>query len=239
MTKVQALQCFFHDERLACRFSERYERRTSESRLSPHPVGNAASRGKRGPHPRPSSPRPSSPDPLHLLTGRRGRTASRDSKDEGGQQDRPSWVPLSRGGGWGGRERGRGEGLGRGRSEAELAPLGVCGHAGLFGDARDLWRLGLEWLAPGRLLKPEGVAAALAGGGPFALGWWRRTLRGSAGPALSPTAFGHTGFAGNCFWIDPEGRRIFVMLAARCDPAANMNHWRRRFNSAAARAYSK
>jgi CubicO group peptidase (beta-lactamase class C family) len=115
---------------------------------------------------------------------------------------------------------------------------GVCGHAGLFGDARDLWRLGVEWLAPGRLLKPEGVTAALAGGGPFALGWWRRILRGSAGPALPPTAFGHTGFAGNSFWIDPEGRRIFVMLASRCDPAADMNHWRRRFNSAAARSIS-
>jgi CubicO group peptidase (beta-lactamase class C family) len=113
---------------------------------------------------------------------------------------------------------------------------GVCGHAGLFGSARDLWRLGVEWLAPGRLLKPEGVTAALAGSGPFALGWWRRTLRGSAGPALPSTAFGHTGFAGNSFWIDPEGRRIFVMLASRCDPAADMNHWRRRFNSAAARS---
>jgi CubicO group peptidase (beta-lactamase class C family) len=115
---------------------------------------------------------------------------------------------------------------------------GVCGHAGLFGDARDLWRLGVEWLAPGRLLKPEGVTAALAGSGPFALGWWRRTLRGSAGPALPPTAFGHTGFAGNSFWIDPEGRRIFVMLASRRDPAVDMNHWRRRFNSAAARSIS-
>jgi CubicO group peptidase (beta-lactamase class C family) len=113
---------------------------------------------------------------------------------------------------------------------------GVCGHAGLFGDARDLWRLGVEWLAPGRLLKPEGVTAALAGSGPFALGWWRRTLRGSAGLALPSTAFGHTGFAGNSFWIDPEGRRIFVMLASRCDPAADMNPWRRRFNSAAARS---
>jgi CubicO group peptidase (beta-lactamase class C family) len=113
---------------------------------------------------------------------------------------------------------------------------GVCGHAGLFGGARDLWRLGVEWLAPGRLLKPEGVTAALAGRGPFALGWWRRTLRGSAGPALPSTAFGHTGFAGNSFWIDPEGRRIFVMLASRCDPAADMNHWRRRFNSAAAQS---
>jgi CubicO group peptidase (beta-lactamase class C family) len=116
---------------------------------------------------------------------------------------------------------------------------GLCGHAGLFGGARDLWRLGLEWLAPGRLLKREGVAAALAGGGPFALGWWRRTLRGSAGPALPSTAFGHTGFAGNSFWIDPEGRRIFVMLASRCDPAVDMNHWRRRFHSAAAGSISR
>ncbi|HEY4589555.1 MAG TPA: serine hydrolase [Thermoanaerobaculia bacterium] len=118
-----------------------------------------------------------------------------------------------------------------------LARIGeTCGHAGLFGGARDLWKLGAEWLAPGRLLKPEGVAAALGGGGRFALGWWRRSLRGSAGKALSPSAFGFTGFAGNSFWIDPEGRRIFVMLASRCDPAADINHWRRRFNSAAARS---
>ena len=110
---------------------------------------------------------------------------------------------------------------------------GVCGHAGLFGGARDLWRLGVEWLAPGRLLTPEGVAGALSGGGPFALGWWRRTLRNSAGRALPPTAFGHTGFAGNSFWIDPEGRRVFVMLASRRDPSIDVNRWRRRFHTLA------
>jgi CubicO group peptidase (beta-lactamase class C family) len=112
----------------------------------------------------------------------------------------------------------------------------VCGHAGLFGGARDLWRLGADWLAPGRLLKPEGVAAALSEGGRFALGWWRRTLRGSAGRALSPSAFGHTGFAGNSLWIDPahpEGR-IFVLLGSRIDPSMDMNRWRRRFHSVAA-----
>jgi serine-type D-Ala-D-Ala carboxypeptidase len=110
----------------------------------------------------------------------------------------------------------------------------ICGHAGLFGGARDLWRLGAEWLAPGRLLHPEGVAAALEGGGRFALGWWRRTLRGSAGRSLSPTAFGHTGFAGNSFWIDPERGRIFVLLGSRLDPSMDMNRWRRRFHTAAA-----
>ncbi|HEV8581999.1 MAG TPA: serine hydrolase domain-containing protein [Thermoanaerobaculia bacterium] len=111
---------------------------------------------------------------------------------------------------------------------------GVCGHAGLFGGVRDLWRLGAEWLAPGRMLKPEGVADALRGGGPFALGWRRRTLRGSAGRALPPTAFGHTGFAGNSLWIDPERRQVFVLLASRLDPATDMNRWRRRFHTLAA-----
>lgn len=110
---------------------------------------------------------------------------------------------------------------------------GLCGHAGLFGGARDLWRLATEWLAPGRLLKPEGVAAALSGGGPFALGWWRRTLRGSAGRALPPTAFGHTGFAGNSLWIDPDRRRIYALLGSRLDPAMDMQRWRRRFHTLA------
>ncbi len=56
------------------------------------------------PRPRPSSPRPSSPVPSHPPS----------PGEEGEQPDNPSGVPLSRGGGWGGRERGRGEGLGRG-----------------------------------------------------------------------------------------------------------------------------
>ena len=113
--------------------------------------------------------------------------------------------------------------------------VGVCGHAGLFGSARDLWRLAVEWLEPGRLLKPADVAAALAGGGSFALGWRRRTLRNSAGRALPSTAFGLTGFAGNSFWIDPERRCVFLMLGSRLDPSSDVNRWRRRFNTAASR----
>jgi serine-type D-Ala-D-Ala carboxypeptidase len=114
---------------------------------------------------------------------------------------------------------------------------GVFGQAGLFGGARDLWRLGAEWLAPGRLLKPEGVAKALSGGGSFAHGWWRRTFRNSAGRALSRSSFGHTGFAGNSLWIDPEARRVLVLLSSRLDPTSNINRWRRRFHSVAARAF--
>jgi CubicO group peptidase (beta-lactamase class C family) len=109
----------------------------------------------------------------------------------------------------------------------------TSGHAGLFGGARDLWRLGAEWLAPGRVLTAQGVAAALGGGGPFALGWWRRALRGSAGRALSPAAFGHTGFAGNSFWIDPQRGRVLVLLGSRLDPFFDMDRWRRRFHRVA------
>lgn len=110
----------------------------------------------------------------------------------------------------------------------------VAGHVGLFGRARDLHVLAAEWLAPGRLLEPVRVTAALTGGRSFALGWWRRTLRGSAGPALPPSSVGHTGFAGNSLWIDRERRRIYILLTARTDPRCDMNRWRRRFHRRAA-----
>lgn len=114
----------------------------------------------------------------------------------------------------------------------------LLGFAGLFGTAAALWRLGAEWLEPRLLLHSEAVAAALAGGGPFALGWWRRRSRGGAGgPALSAGSFGHTGFAGGSLWIDPRRSRVLVLLAHRLDPAINLNRWRRRFHAAAARAF--
>jgi CubicO group peptidase (beta-lactamase class C family) len=109
----------------------------------------------------------------------------------------------------------------------------VAGHVGLFGRASDLRALGAEWLAPGRLLEPVRVTAALSGGRSFALGWWRRTLRGSAGPALPPSSVGHTGFAGNSLWIDRERRRIYVLLTARIDARCDINRWRRRFHTRA------
>lgn len=125
---------------------------------------------------------------------------------------------------------------GNARFLVELPDFGpVAGHAGLFGRARDLWPLAAEWLAPGRLLQPEHVAAALTGGRKFALGWWRRTLRGSAGPALPPSSVGHTGFAGNSIWLDRVRGRIYVLLTARIDPRCDMNRWRRRFHTRAAR----
>ncbi|MEA2600451.1 MAG: topoisomerase [Acidobacteriota bacterium] len=97
-----------------------------------------------GAQPGPSSPRPSSPVPSQPPSpGEEGEQQerdikdSRDSRDE--QQEHPSQVPLSRGGGWGGRERGRGEG-GRGSSEAKVAPMGPGGE-GLDHLLRSAFRL--------------------------------------------------------------------------------------------------
>lgn len=115
-------------------------------------------------------------------------------------------------------------------------PEALPAHAGLFGRARDLWRLGAEWLAPRSLLKREATAAALTGS-PFYLGWWRRSLKNSAGRALHPGSFGHTGFAGGSLWIDPEERRVLVLLTHRTGPFSNMNRWRRRFHALASATY--
>ena len=148
-------------------------------------------------------------------------------------------ASLATGGGWAGTaqspERAVATPLERAGPLAAGRPL--FGHAGLFGPAAALWRLGAEWLEPRLVLENEAVAAALAGGGPFALGWWRRRHRGGGGPALSPGSYGHTGFAGGSLWIDPARSRVLVLLAYRTDPASNMNRWRRRFHAAAMRAF--
>ena len=110
--------------------------------------------------------------------------------------------------------------------------LTLCGHAGLFGRAVDLLRLGQEWLRPGRLLKPEAVRAALAGRSAFALGWWRRTLDGGGGgAALSPGSFGHTGFPGGNLWIDPRAGLVLVLCGHRLDPFGPINARRRGFHA--------
>ncbi len=112
---------------------------------------------------------------------------------------------------------------------------GLGAHAGLFAAAPALWRLAREWLVPGDLLEPAAVERALAGGGPYALGWARRRVRGPAGPALSPSAYGHAGFTGGSLWIDPERDRIHVLLAHRLKVEPGTEAWHRRFHALAAR----
>lgn len=121
---------------------------------------------------------------------------------------------------------------------------GVAGNAGLFGSASGVFRLGQEYL-PGfsRLLTAEEVRLATCDHTPGlaqarGLGWQlAATLGCSAGPALSPRAFGHTGFTGTSLWVDPERGAVFVLLGNRLHPGGrtpDLHPLRRRFHARAA-----
>ena len=111
---------------------------------------------------------------------------------------------------------------------------GVAGHAGLFGTARDVWALARTWLAdeaqPWRRDRTADLSEARG------LAWQGSRGAGSAVPAMSPRALGHTGFTGTSLWMDPERDRIWVLLTNRVHPRvrdAKFNDVRRRFHQEA------
>lgn len=127
---------------------------------------------------------------------------------------------------------------------ARRRAAGVALNAGLFGTACAVARLATAWLERDpRLLAAgsaeEAVRCQTEGlGEDRGLGWaLARTVR-SAGEALSPESFGHTGFTGSSLFVDPRTRRIYVLTAARLHPdargAEEMMAFRRRFHTLAA-----
>jgi CubicO group peptidase (beta-lactamase class C family) len=121
---------------------------------------------------------------------------------------------------------------------------GAAGHAGLFSTARETLRLAEQFI-PGstRLLKPEtcalfrkdmteGLEEARS------LAWQLAATTGStAGTALPPDSFGHTGFTGTSCWIDAGRERTFILLTnrthARPLPFVNINSVRRTLHTLA------
>ena len=123
---------------------------------------------------------------------------------------------------------------------------GVAGHAGLFSSARDLSKFAAWILAaaregrglaaadrppPGPYTRsfsarldspsPETVARFTARAAPAssrALGWDTPSGRSSAGDYFGEEAFGHTGFTGTSFWVDPELDLFVVLLTNRVNP---------------------
>ncbi|KQV94947.1 hypothetical protein ASC91_27040 [Pelomonas sp. Root1237] len=113
---------------------------------------------------------------------------------------------------------------------------GVAGHAGLFTTTADLARFARMLLAGGvgedgrRLLSEQSVALLTTPQSPPGLaeqrgmGWdiaspYARPL----GSLYPPTSFGHTGFTGCAFWLDPTSRSFFVLLSNRVHPTAGTN----------------
>lgn len=126
---------------------------------------------------------------------------------------------------------------------------GAAGHAGLFSTARDTLAMAQQFLAESsKLLTPptcklfrtnmtDGLEESRS------LAWQLAATKDStAGVDLPPDSFGHTGFTGTSLWIDPEHRRVFILLTNRTHarelPFANINAVRRRFHSLAVASLS-
>lgn len=126
---------------------------------------------------------------------------------------------------------------------------GAAGHAGLFSSAPETFVLARQFLAEStKLLAPETCLLFRTNMTPDleesrSLAWQLATTKDStAGLDLPPDSFGHTGFTGTSLWIDPQHRRVFILLTnrthARQLPFANINAVRRRFHSLAVAALS-
>ena len=112
---------------------------------------------------------------------------------------------------------------------------GVSGHAGLFSNANDLAIFSQLLLNKGeyggvRYLKPETVAlftSRFGGSTRRGLGFDMKELDTNKTQTVSEKAsantFGHTGFTGNCFWIDPDNGLIYIFLSNRTYPSMNNN----------------
>jgi CubicO group peptidase (beta-lactamase class C family) len=170
------------------------------------------------------------PDPARRRLAGRAATPASEQRLVRERGLDPRWIPA----------------VGEGRPDDGNARFlgGAAGNAGLFGTARGVWRLAAEYLeGGGHLLTPEEAASATASltpglGHERGLGWQlAATPRCSAGPALAPTAFGHSGFTGVSLWADGASRARFVLLANRVHPAhraIDLHPLRRRFHRLAA-----
>ena len=111
---------------------------------------------------------------------------------------------------------------------------GLAAHSGLFVSARSLLRFANVWLSAlageESILRRSSVAYSLSGNGPYALGWARKRVRGSAGRSLGAEAFGHVGFTGTSLWMDPDPQTVMILLGHRRSPLSELNPYRRRFH---------
>ena len=116
---------------------------------------------------------------------------------------------------------------------------GIAGHAGLFGNAEDLCKLGRVYMDTESDYLSNAVIeqslrchmAANAPGTPLpnpdrpcdltnpetrrGLGWMLKTTNSACGSEWSRRSFGHTGFTGTSLWCDPEYGLAVALLTNR------------------------
>ena len=121
---------------------------------------------------------------------------------------------------------------------------GAAGHAGLFSNAEEVFKIAQQFLPNyTTLLKPETCELFRTNFTPgmnehrsFAF-QLASTPDSTAGTKMSPESFGHLGFTGTSLWINPVKERVFILLTNRTHnhalPFVNINSVRRRFHDLA------
>lgn len=123
----------------------------------------------------------------------------------------------------------------RGYVHDEIAAFsgGVQGNAGLFSTAADIAKYGQMLLQLGFYGDEQILSSATVRlftmeknrKGNRGLGF--ELLKGFRGDEDNPwgEAFGHTGFTGTCFWVDPKENVVFVFMSNRVNPTRDNAAW--------------
>jgi beta-glucosidase-like glycosyl hydrolase/CubicO group peptidase (beta-lactamase class C family) len=119
----------------------------------------------------------------------------------------------------------------------EVAALqgGISGNAGLFSNANDLAKMLQLFLNQGeyggeRYLSVETMRLFTESKSPASrrgLGFDKPAVGNPklspCGELAPPSVYGHTGYTGTCFWIDPENQLIYIFLSNRVHPTRTNN----------------
>lgn len=103
---------------------------------------------------------------------------------------------------------------------------GLGGHAGVFGSARGVARVGQRWLETLKGLRGDKdlfkaclVQKPAQDGSSRYVGWDKVDgAESSGGKSISPLAFGHLGYTGTSLWVDPEREVVVALLTNRTYP---------------------
>ncbi len=114
--------------------------------------------------------------------------------------------------------------------EAAAFMGGVSGHAGLFSNANDLAKLFQMYLNGGiygekRFISEATCRLFTRTKSPISrrgLGFDKPDKENSSssptGKLAPASTFGHTGFTGTCFWVDPDNQLVYIFLSNRVYP---------------------
>jgi CubicO group peptidase (beta-lactamase class C family) len=108
---------------------------------------------------------------------------------------------------------------------------GVAGHAGLFGTAEDVAQFCQMFTGGKSVLKPQSLKQMTTlqelpdgtGGRGYGLDFTSSYSSCRGERFERGVTFGHTGFTGTMFWIDPRNRCYFVLLTNRVHPDGKGN----------------